>query len=127
MAIYEYQCLNEECGEEFELLLPMSECDTPQVCPVCGADTEKLVSQSDFILKGDGWFGKAHRVEGQMLKRREKVKQKMRDHVDPGYTSVPNVNGEETGTWSEAKKLAKDKGLNASSYDSMIQKEKGGK
>jgi hypothetical protein len=34
------------------------------------------------------------------------------------------VGGERVENWSEAKKLAKEKGLNTSSYDPMIRKEK---
>jgi putative FmdB family regulatory protein len=27
-------------------------------CPYCGNDVKKLVSKSDFVLKGKGWPGK---------------------------------------------------------------------
>ena len=41
----------------------------------------------------------------------------------PGMRLAPNVDGERTGTWTEAKKLAESKGKDASSYDPMIKRE----
>ncbi len=48
MPIYVYHCpiskLEDEKqeGHDFELLLPVSECDTPQVCPRHGGVCEKI-------------------------------------------------------------------------------------
>jgi putative FmdB family regulatory protein len=57
MPFYEYRCL--ECGHQFEKLAKMS--DPNPLCPCtpegaqCSGETKKLISKSDFHLKGGGW------------------------------------------------------------------------
>jgi putative FmdB family regulatory protein len=54
MPLYEYQC--KSCHNSFELRQKYS--DPPaSVCPECGGEVEKLISQSGFALKGKGWYG----------------------------------------------------------------------
>ena len=54
MPLYEYQC--KSCNNNFELRQKFS--DPPaSACPACGGEVEKLISQSGFALKGDGWYG----------------------------------------------------------------------
>ena len=54
MPLYEYQC--KSCQNNFELRQKFS--DPPaSVCPECGGEVEKLISQSGFALKGKGWYG----------------------------------------------------------------------
>jgi len=54
MPLYEYQC--KSCNISFELRQKFS--DPPaSVCPECGGEVEKLISQSGFALKGQGWYG----------------------------------------------------------------------
>lgn len=54
MAIYEYKC--KECGLEIEKFQKMT--DEPLIdCPQCCKPTlEKQISNSNFKLKGPGWF-----------------------------------------------------------------------
>ena len=53
MPIYEYECIN--CGNKLEVLQKFNE--KPLVtCPQCGGRLHKLISQSSFILKGNGWY-----------------------------------------------------------------------
>ncbi|MBI2957987.1 MAG: zinc ribbon domain-containing protein [Chloroflexi bacterium] len=42
MAIYEFIC--PKCGNEFELMRPMSESDSRATCPKCGAIAKRQVS-----------------------------------------------------------------------------------
>jgi len=42
MPIYEYWCPT--CQKEFELMRPMSEYNKAATCPICGTESEKLVS-----------------------------------------------------------------------------------
>ena len=124
MPTYEYTC--PACGESFEVFKAMSRCEDPEACPKCEQIGDRQFprpSVPNFVLKGDGWAGKAIRVKGQMKSRRETLAQKERDHVAPPMTLKPNVGGEETGTWSEAKKLAGSKGKDTSSYEPLVQKE----
>jgi putative FmdB family regulatory protein len=53
MPIYEYKCL--DCGIEFEAIQKFN--DRPlKECSQCGGRLHKLISQSSFILKGNGWY-----------------------------------------------------------------------
>jgi putative FmdB family regulatory protein len=53
MPIYEYRCT--KCGHVFEVMQKFS--DKPvKACVSCsGKKVEKLISQSSFVLKGNGW------------------------------------------------------------------------
>ncbi len=53
MPIYEYECT--VCSERREYLQRFS--DEPlKVCPSCGGELKRLISNSSFILKGSGWY-----------------------------------------------------------------------
>lgn len=53
MPIYEYRC--EDCEQIFEeWQKDFKEQDVP--CPVCGAKSNRLISNTSFILKGSGWY-----------------------------------------------------------------------
>ncbi|HBA87143.1 MAG TPA: transcriptional regulator [Geobacter sp.] len=54
MPLYEYQC--KSCNHNFELRQKFSD-EPASVCPACGGEVEKLISQSGFALKGAGWYG----------------------------------------------------------------------
>ncbi len=50
MPIYEFNC---ECGNEKEDLVSVG---TEYIkCKECGKDMKKIISRSNFILKGSGW------------------------------------------------------------------------
>lgn len=51
MPIYEYECPN--CGV-FEDIVPQNT-DIVQ-CKKCGAKSHKIMSLSNFALKGTGWY-----------------------------------------------------------------------
>lgn len=53
MPIYEYRC--EDCGQIFEEW--QKNFDEKKVnCPVCGHNSERIISNTSFILKGSGWY-----------------------------------------------------------------------
>ena len=53
MPIYEYVC--DGCGKQCELIQKIT--DQPlRTCPDCGGKMHKLISQTSFILKGNGWY-----------------------------------------------------------------------
>lgn len=124
MPTYAYQCLS--CETAFDRKLPLKEYKTPQECPECGGETKKLITVPRFNLTGDGWQSKNQRVRQHMAEKNRRLKGKEEEmkRDAPGMTLAPNVGGERVENWSEAKKLAKEKGLNTSSYDPMIRKEK---
>jgi putative FmdB family regulatory protein len=53
MPIYEYQCA--ACGEITEKWQKFSEAPLA-VCPKCGGNLTKLISNCSFHLKGGGWY-----------------------------------------------------------------------
>ncbi len=53
MPIYEYRC--QECQQIFEQWQKdYSDQDKP--CPVCGSRSQRLISNTSFVLKGSGWY-----------------------------------------------------------------------
>lgn len=53
MPIYEYECL--QCGKNREVFQKFS--DEPLgTCPDCGGQVRKLISNTSFVLKGNGWY-----------------------------------------------------------------------
>ena len=56
MPIYEYKCMNNGCGMLIEVMQKLS--DDPIIyCPHCGEEKmKKIISQSNFVLKGGGWY-----------------------------------------------------------------------
>lgn len=119
MPTYEYECTR--TGEPFERILPIARYAEPQLC-ACGAEGRKLVSRPNFVLKGDDWPGKANLINNQMRKKNERLdaKQNEQKRDAPVARLRPNVGGEEVGSWSEASKLASDRGLDSSSYQPMV-------
>lgn len=124
MPTYEYHC--ESCEADFTKTLPMSRHSEPQECPECGASpAKKLITGCGFILKGDDWAGKNNRVAGQMRRKNERldVKQEERKR-SAGIRLAPNVGGERVDSWSDAAKLARDRGKDASGYEKLAATEK---
>lgn len=53
MPMYEYQC--EACGLVFEARQKFS--DSPLTrCEACDGPVKKMISQTAFALKGNGWY-----------------------------------------------------------------------
>jgi putative FmdB family regulatory protein len=53
MPMYEYQC--EACGLVFEARQKFSDAPLAE-CRACGGSVKKLISQTGFALKGEGWY-----------------------------------------------------------------------
>ncbi len=68
MPIYEYEC--KKCGKHFEFWQKITE-EPIKVCPECGGELMKLISESGFILKGTGWY-----VTDYARKEKEKKEKK---------------------------------------------------
>lgn len=53
MPIYEYQC--GQCQKVHEVMQKLS--DAPMTeCPDCKGPTQKIMSNTSFVLKGSGWY-----------------------------------------------------------------------
>lgn len=53
MPIYEYRC--QECQQVFEQW-QKDFSDQDKSCPVCGCKSQRLISNTSFVLKGSGWY-----------------------------------------------------------------------
>ena len=53
MPIYEFRC--KKCGTEIEVYQKMSD-KPPARCKKCGGRLEKMISQTAFQFKGEGWY-----------------------------------------------------------------------
>ncbi|WP_273266881.1 FmdB family zinc ribbon protein [Flexistipes sinusarabici] len=54
MPIYEYQC--EKCSDVFELFESINSKSEIRKCSKCGGDSKRIISLSNFQLKGSGWY-----------------------------------------------------------------------
>ena len=61
MPIYEYRC--QKCGE-FEVTQKITE-QPLDVCPTCGQEVKKLISNTTFKLVGTGWYLTDYARKGQ--------------------------------------------------------------
>ncbi len=50
MSLYQHKC--KDCDLEFEVLKPMSECNTPSLCPDCGQEAQRVFTPVPDIW---GW------------------------------------------------------------------------
>jgi putative FmdB family regulatory protein len=121
MPTYEYQC--SECNKIEEHIHSMSE--SPVIkCIKCDKIMEKIISRNTtgFIMKGGSeainWKEKRIRT-----KRSESMAMKQKG-MNTGKRVTPNIAGVETGSWSDAQKMAKEAGLNHESYTPWVEKEK---
>ena len=110
MPIYEYECDN--CGARMELIKKMSDPD-PKKCLECGHESlRKLISRSDFHLKGGGWYSDAYDSSEQRSQRnkseeglKDGPKEKSKDK-DNGKPAKPEASAasESQGSQSSSKK-----------------------
>lgn len=121
MATYDYACT--ECHYQEEKVHGMTE-EPEYKCPRCGFSMLKQFSlnRTGFIFKGGtetiNWKEKRYR-----LKRSEKMAVKQEAHRAGLPKVQPNVAGVEFDSWSDAKKIAKECGLQHETYTPMVEKE----
>lgn len=90
MPIYEYEC--SKCKEVFEILHKIDE-DCKVACPKCLEPARKLISASNFVLKGAGFY-----VNDYPSKSREEGKKKEKE-------ASPKTTSEKSGEKSAEKKV----------------------
>jgi len=121
MPTFEYQC--RVCGRGVIEVqrIPNLPCPAER----CDGTCKQLIGGIGFVLKGDGWYGKNQKLKGQMSRKNQKLDARTAELKKdaPPCTLVPNVAGEQTDSWSDAAKLAKDKGLDSSGYNIKATKE----
>lgn len=50
MAWYDFECT--KCGHIDELVMSISDSEKDQICSKCGEPSKKIISASNFVLKG---------------------------------------------------------------------------
>lgn len=123
MPTYDYSC--EKCGHKTEEIHRISEKPVFK-CSSCQNEMVKLISLNGtgFILKG-GTPAIHYREKRQRLKKREELGKRQTaryGHLSPRIQ--PNIAGVETGSWSDAQKMAKEAGMNHESFTPWVEKEK---
>ena len=68
MARYEYECKN--CKIVTEEDHPMANFPTQIQCPKCSAPAKKIISHTNFQLKGGGWANDGYDVKSKKAKAR---------------------------------------------------------
>jgi len=118
MANYDYKC--SKCEFIKEVSHGMNE--TPQIlCNLCGEAMSKMIPKSlNFMLKGAGWAGKNIKEKSYRSSRNRELGKKMAlSHDIPQI--CPNYKGEICSNWDEAKKLAKEDGVDPLRYEKQVQ------
>lgn len=124
MPTYDYRCSS--CGKVEEQIHGMNE--NPSIACSCGGPMEKIFSPNygGVIFRG-GTEAINYRENRYRQKRSVEMERRQRErygHLQPKVK--PNIGGVEVESWSDAKKLAKECGLNSDSYTPYVEKEKKG-
>jgi putative FmdB family regulatory protein len=69
MPIYEFRC--KKCGDQIEVYQKFSD-KSPTRCKKCGGGLEKLISQTAFQFKGEGWYVTDYGRKGSVGEKVEK-------------------------------------------------------
>jgi len=123
MPTYDYNCPS--CNAVKEHIHRITE-DPEYRCDKCGILMERVISlnATGFIMK----YGSPaihYREKQQRIKNSEKMEKKQRERWSgSGPQVAPNVGGMRTDSWADAKKLAKEAGMDHKSYDPYVKKEK---
>jgi len=125
MPMYLYECRG--CETQFEAMVSIAQRDASQECPECEVvDSQKIFTAVNLNFPGDGWASKNGRIEKQMRDKNKRLSRKEEDQKRSGLVPslTPNVGGQECASWSDAAKLAKDKGKSTTGYEANARKEK---
>ena len=76
MPIYEYQC--DHCNDVFEIFHKIDE-DCKVACPECLGPAKKIISATNFILKGSGFY-----VNDYPSKSRKERKKEEKEGLEKG-------------------------------------------
>ena len=69
MPIYEFRC--KKCGSQIEVYQKFSD-KPPARCKKCGGRLEKMISQTAFQFKGEGWYVTDYARKGSVAEKVEK-------------------------------------------------------
>ncbi len=78
MPIYEYQC--NKCNQVFEIFHKIDE-DGKVTCPKCLGPAKRLISATNFVLKGSGFY-----VNDYPSKSRKEAKKAEKEGAEKGQS-----------------------------------------
>jgi putative FmdB family regulatory protein len=84
MPLYEYRC--NDCGKEFEVMQKISD-KALRECIYCSGRVEKLISQSNFQLKGGGWHADGY---SRPKEEKEAKPKECKDSTKPECANCPS-------------------------------------
>jgi len=61
MPYYPYECRNRRCkgyAQERVVVKSIVNADRVELCPYCEEPMTRRISNTNFVLKGSGWYGK---------------------------------------------------------------------
>lgn len=123
MPTYEYSC--PACKKVEEQIHPISK--SPEFkCIECKVVMERMISinSAGFIMRY-GTPAIHYREKRQRKKKSEIMRKQQRERWGSTVSKLtPNIAGVETGSWSDAQKMAKEAGMNHESYTPFVEKEK---
>ncbi len=91
MPIYEYLC--KKCNKVFEELQGFN--DEPLTkCKECGGTLKKLISLSNFHLKGSGWYKTDYANKKQTTETESSEKDKHAESKETGESTVKSIEKE---------------------------------
>lgn len=73
MPYYEYNC--QKCGKNLEVFQKISE-GPKRKCPACAGRLTKLISQTAFTLKGDGWYKDGYSKKAEVKDKKQDTEKK---------------------------------------------------
>lgn len=120
MPTYTYQC---PCGSKKDVFQTIN-CSDIIPCPECSKQMHRT------ITGGSGGFVKGitpvkYWKEDRLHKKKTaQLEVRQLERYSGAYNLVPNVNGEETSSWADAAKKAKESGASTAKYDELAAKEK---
>jgi len=103
MPIYEYQC--DHCNEIFEIFHKIDE-DCNVACPKCLGPVKKLISASNFVLKGSGFYVNDYPSESRKQGKKTEKESPKETSSSKESAETGSVKSEDKRTEKKAEKKA---------------------
>lgn len=104
MPIYEYQC--DRCNELFEIFHKIDE-ECKVACPKCLGPVKKLISATNFVLKGSGFYVNDYPSESRKEGKKKEKEGTKESSTSPAPSASSAKEGEKVSGKSEEKRVAK--------------------
>lgn len=121
---YDFKCDSCKSVETFDMDLTTFEESKAGIPCSCGKTRvfKFDVKSVDFVFTGDSWSDKNYKEKAYRKDRSSYMASRQAQNSHAAKL-MPNYNGEETNTWTEARDAARDAGKSTASYEPLIHKE----